>query len=136
MNRLNRKVEYALISLRHMARKSEGLTTAKELSEAYKTPFDATSKVLQMMSQSGLLKSEQGVHGGYRIVGDLRACSMRDLLRIIDGDTALVKCLHKDQFKVCEIQDTCNILSPIQKLDQKFNEFLSQVKIQEILEGP
>jgi Rrf2 family transcriptional regulator, nitric oxide-sensitive transcriptional repressor len=56
MNRLNRKVEYALMALKVMAQKRAGeLTSAKEVVEKTGCPFDATARVLQQMAQKGIL---------------------------------------------------------------------------------
>ncbi|MEQ1878342.1 MAG: Rrf2 family transcriptional regulator, partial [Bdellovibrionia bacterium] len=72
MLKITRKIEYSLMALRHMASKYQGeLTTAKEVCDSYKTPFDVTSKVMQTMAQKGLLKSTPGAHGGYLSLKDL-----------------------------------------------------------------
>ena len=66
MNKINRKLEYALIGLKHMRAKAPGeLTSVKELATAYGVPFDAASRVMQILAQNGVLISEQGAHGGY-----------------------------------------------------------------------
>ena len=58
MFKINRKLEYALISLRHMSTKSPGqLTSAKEICDIYHTPFDPTSRVLQIMAQHEIVRA-------------------------------------------------------------------------------
>ena len=60
MFKINRKIEYALIALKHMSAKSPGqLTSAKEVCDIYSTPFDPTSRVLQIMTQHEVLHAEQ-----------------------------------------------------------------------------
>lgn len=132
MNKINRKVEYALMSLKYMTLKIPGdLTSAKEVSETFKTPFDATAKVMQVMAQSGLLRSEQGTNGGYQITGDLNQTSLLDLLEMIEGPTSLVKCFQKES--QCEIKGQCNIISPIHNLNQKYQDFFEKVSLKELL---
>jgi Rrf2 family protein len=132
MNKINRKIEYALMALKYMSQKIPGeLTTAKEVSENFKTPFDATARVMQIMAQKGWLRSEQGVFGGYQITKDLSKVSMHDLIAIIEGPTAVARCLHKDS--PCEIQTTCNIASPITKLNSKLNEFYQSLTLKDLL---
>lgn len=64
MFKINRKIEYALIALKHMSHKKPGqLTSAKEICDIYRTPFDPTSRVLQILSQNGILQAEQGARG-------------------------------------------------------------------------
>lgn len=132
MNKLNRKLEYSLIALKHMSQKRPGeLTTAKEVSDSYHSPFDATARVMQMMAQSGMLKSEQGATGGYQITRDLAKVSLQELFDVIQGPTQIAKCMHKqDQ---CELKSNCNIISPISNLNQKLNEFYRNLTLRELL---
>ncbi|MNL23411.1 transcriptional repressor NsrR [compost metagenome] len=133
MNKINRKVEYALMALKYMSQKIPGeLTSAKEVSDAFHTPFDATARVMQQMaSKGGILRAEYGASGGYQITKDLAKISMHDLVEIIEGPTALVKCLHKEA--PCEIQGTCNIVSPVTTLNQKLIEFYKGLSLKELL---
>lgn len=131
MKRLNRKIEYSLMALKHMAKKRPGeLTSAKEIVEAVGAPFDATARVLQIMAQNGLLQSEQGVHGGYLIVKDLSRVSFFELSEMILGPVNVAKCMADES---CELHLTCNIQSPMANLDRKLNEFYQSLSIGEIL---
>ena len=66
MLKINKKVEYALIALKLMLEKEQGeLTTAREVSDKFHTPFDTTAKVMQMMNSARMLESVKGVKGGY-----------------------------------------------------------------------
>lgn len=136
MNKINRKLEYALMALKYMSQKIPGeLTSAKEVSESFHTPFDATARVMQQMAQKGgILLAEYGVNGGYQIKKDLSKVSLHELNEIIEGPSALVKCLHKlKKDEACDIQDTCNIVSPISNLNHKLIEFYKGVSLKELL---
>ncbi|WP_413585995.1 RrF2 family transcriptional regulator [Bdellovibrio sp. HCB274] len=133
MNKINRKLEYALMALKYMSQKIPGeLTSAKEVSDAFNTPFDATARVMQQMAQKGgFLRAEYGANGGYQITKDLAKVSIHDLVEVIEGPTALVKCLHKEA--PCEIQGTCNIVSPITTLNNKLTDFYKSVSLKDLL---
>ncbi len=134
MFKLNRKLEYALISLKHMADKSGGeLCTAKEISTLYKVPFDATARVLQIMAGKNILRSEHGAHGGYAIVGELRKVSFFDLAEMVLGPVSMVDCLYEDDESSCELTSHCNILSPITWLNEKTKEFYKGLSLHELL---
>lgn len=133
MFKINRKIEYALMSLKHMMTKgSDELTTAKEISVVYKVPFDATARVLQLMAQNGLLKSEQGVRGGYQIVKDLTAVSFLELAEYILGPVNLVNCLYEDEHQ-CHLTSTCNIISPVSRLNVKMKEFYKDLSLSDLV---
>lgn len=133
MHKINRKLEYALMALKYMSQKIPGeLTTAKEVSDSFHTPFDATARVMQQMAQKGgILRAEYGVNGGYQITKDLAKLSIQDLIEIIEGPTALVKCLHNEG--PCEIQGTCNIVSPIAHLNERLTEFYKSLSLKDLL---
>lgn len=136
MLRLNRQVEYALISLQHMRRKSPGeLTSSKEISEFYGCPFDGVARVLQRLSHCGILKSEQGTHGGYQIVKDLNRCNLLDLAEAILGPLSIVKCLSESDPSECHLKNKCNIISPIKSLNKKMLNLFSSVPVASLLEG-
>lgn len=132
MKKVNRKLEYSLMALRHMSHKIPGeLTTAKEVADSYHAPFDVTSRVMQLMAQNGLLKSEQGASGGYQITKDLSRVTLDDLISMIEGPTKIAKCMHKED--PCEIQSSCNIISPIHNLNQRLTEFYQSVSLKDLL---
>lgn len=134
MNKLNRKVEYSLMALKHMSRKVPGeLTSAKEVSDSYHAPFDATARVMQLMAQKGWLKSEQGATGGYQITKDLSKLTLADLMEVIQGPTQITKCMGKEE--PCEMQVSCNIISPVANLNLRLNDFYKSVTLKELLLG-
>lgn len=133
MTRLNRKVEYALMALKHMSSKFPGqLTTAKEICEVTGGPFDATARVMQVMAHKGLLKSEQGAHGGYLLVKDLSKVSFYELMEMILGPMEIVKCIHASE--ECELHSSCNIQSPLSQLNSRLMEFYSQLPLNDLLQ--
>lgn len=136
MNKINRKLEYALIALKHMRSKSQGeRTTVSEISSLYRTPFDATARVLQQLVQHDILKSEQGIHGGYIIIKDLNHVSLYEVLEIVVGPVELAKCFSKEKSESsCEIQNLCSILSPMQILNRRLIEFYRSIRLSELLE--
>jgi Rrf2 family protein len=136
MNKINRKVEYALIGLKHMRSKQPGeLTTAKEICSLYGSPFDATSRVLQVLAQRGILRSEQGAHGGYQLTKDLNRVSLYDVVEMITGPIGVAKCLHEDEGVGCDIRETCNIVSPVTNLNRRLADFYRSVMVAEILDS-
>ena len=132
MNRLNRKIEYALMALKVMATKRPGeLTSAKDVVDQMACPFDATARVLQQLAQKDILRSEHGAHGGYQLVHDLSRLSLFHLMEVVLGPMAVAKCLHHDAG--CGLKNTCNIVSPVASLNRKLTEFYQNLSVGELL---
>ena len=132
MNKMNKKMEYALMALKHISlKKTDELTSAKEVSDQMHIPFEVTARVLQALSSRGLLKAEYGASGGYFLARSLEQVSIHDLSEMLEGHLALTKCLGQDD--PCEISGTCNIASPILNLNKKVQEFYRSVSLSEVL---
>lgn len=135
MVKLSRKTEYALISLKHLGTKNMNeLTSAKEISNLYGAPFDVVSRVLQILNQGGIVKSIQGVQGGYLLIKNLSDVSFYELIELIEGPLSLVKCIHDNVS--CEMAKSCNIISPLAALNEKITDFYKTIKISELLTQP
>ena len=135
MFKINRKIEYALIALKHMSHKQPGqLTSAKEICDIYQAPFDPTSRVLQIMAQHGILQAEQGVKGGYQIIKDLSKIAMRELSDLIVGPIEIANCFHGN-YSHCEISGTCHIISPMLNLNDNINDLFSTIMVADLLES-
>lgn len=136
MNRIHRKVEYALIALKHMRNKAPGeRTTVKEIATQYGCPADVTARVLQALAGKSVLISEQGAHGGYMIGKDLARISFYELLEMILGPMGVAKCLQESEEGTCDLRETCNIVSPIQLLNRKLSDFYRSLSVAELIDG-
>ena len=134
MFKINRKVEYALIALKHMSYKNPGqLTSAKEICDVYHTPFDPTSRVLQIMAQHEILRAEQGAHGGYQILKDLSKVTVGDLSDIIIGPIKIANCFHGD-YSHCELIHSCSVIGPMLNLNERISLLFHTIKVCELIE--
>ena len=135
MNKIHRKMEYALIALKHMSQKRPGeLTTVKEVCQKYGTPFDATARVMQQMVQGKFLKSEQGAYGGYLIMKDLTKVSVKDLIERVVGPIEVVPCISGDMDGAhCDLKDQCNIKQPLALLNDKLLRFYEGIPLHQLL---
>lgn len=135
MFKINRKIEYALIALRHMNQKQPGqLTTAKEICDIYLTPFDPTARVLQIMAQHNILQAVQGVHGGYQIIRDISKVTLGELSDIIVGPIEIANCFHGD-YSQCEVTGACNIIAPMLNLNERINKLFSQIVVTDLIQS-
>ena len=134
MLKITKKVEYALIAIKFMSKRDrEELTSARELYNNFGMPFDTMAKVLQSMNQAGWLSSVKGIKGGYTLTADLSHISFMDLTRAIEGKEVEGLCMnHKG---MCEMHNTCNIVTPVTNLHRHVLAFLEQLNLSELLNG-
>lgn len=121
------------MALKHISSKSHGeLSSAKEIAQRLSTPYEITARVLQSLASGGLVKAEYGASGGYLLLKDLGRVSLLDLIDIMEGPTRIAKCMHKEEG--CEIESTCNILSPMTQLNRRVNDFYKSISLRELLD--
>jgi Rrf2 family nitric oxide-sensitive transcriptional repressor len=133
--KINRKLEYALIALKHMSSKHPGqLTSAKEVCDIYQVPFDPTSRVLQIMGQKEILQAEQGAKGGYQIVRDLNKLTMRELSDMLIGPIEIANCFHGN-YSNCGISGSCHIIAPMLNLNENIKNLFSTISVAELIQS-
>ncbi len=135
MFKLNKKVEYALIAIKHILKLPVGeRTTAKEISDMYHCPFDATARMLQIMAKDGILVSEQGVKGGYILAKDLSSVSLFQLMEMVEGPVGITSCTISNNKPVkCCRQSSCNVSTHLNVLNKKLVDFCREISLQELL---
>lgn len=96
MLKITRKVEYALIALRHMqSENNDGLTSAKEIATQYGIPQQLLAKTLQQMAKDGIVEAVQGPAGGYRILANLDHISLKDFFENLEGPLGMMDCFFR-----------------------------------------
>ncbi len=135
MFKINRRIEYALIALKHMSTKHPGqLTSAKEICDVFHTPFDPTSRVLQIMTQHEILQAEQGAKGGYQIIKDLSKITLKELSDMITGPIEIANCFHKG-FSTCDMTSGCRIIAPMLNLNEQINKLFGTIVVSDLIQS-
>ena len=128
---LSRKADYALISLAYMAERSDQVCSAREIAASQNLPLPLLMNILKTLHTHGLLSSQRGVKGGYRIAVDLDKTSLCELISIVEcpghGDCgcqapAEVEAVGRDA-----------IYSPVQALQYKLRRFLRQIQLSDLI---
>ena len=105
------------------------LTTAREVCDAFDTPFDTTAKVMQQMNNGGILHSIKGVKGGYTLARDLSDVTYMQLSELIEGKSFMMDC-HQGP---CDFLHKCNISLPIKRLNDYLITIFSSLSLNELL---
>ncbi len=129
MLKLTKKADYGLIALRHLAVTRKG-ASAKDIAEAYRIPLPLLSKILQKLARTGLLISEQGTHGGYRLARDPHEITALEVIRTIDGPIILTHCFT--EHGECDQSDLCPVREPLRKVHEGILRLLSSISIKDM----
>lgn len=133
---LTRKTEYALIAVCHLARTGGDVISAREISERYDVRLPLLMNVLKTLNQAGLLRSERGAKGGYRLAVPPPEITLGDVIEAVEGPAKLVRCAPPANVNqsgdCCELVSSCPVRLPLAKIDDRLKTFLRNVTIAEI----
>ena len=129
MLKLTRKLEYALIALRHMQDKGDSLSSAREIGDMYLIPQELLAKTLQQMARLNYIKAAQGPRGGYRIRKGLTEISMTQFVEDLEGPIGIVDCnINSD----CIQLDNCNIRMPVKQINSNIRAIFNEIRVGDI----
>lgn len=128
MLRLSKKADYALLAMRHLAANADrGAVSARELAGAYDLPPELLAKVLQKLVRGNLLRSNQGIRGGYGLARPAAAISVADVLHAVDGPLTVTACTESNHN--CEQYAKCGIRDPLWQLKDRIVAALEATSI-------
>ena len=132
MLKLTKKADYGLIAMRHLAATGNGRTSAsaKDIADAYRIPLPLLSKVLQKLARAGLLISEQGSYGGYKLAREAETISALEVIRTMDGPIILTQCFT--DHPGCNQSALCPVREPLRKVHEGILGLLSGITISDL----
>lgn len=93
MLRLSKLADYAVVVLLRLSH-GEAVQTAPGIALATGVPEPTVAKVLKALAAGGLVSSQRGARGGYRLARQIAAISVADVVTAIDGPIALTACVE------------------------------------------
>jgi Rrf2 family protein len=106
--KLSKRGEYALRSLINLGIAGEvgrALVQASELAASEQLPVKFLEQVLQALKEAGFIESARGKFGGYRLAKPMRAITIGQVIRAIDGPLAPIGCVSQTAYEKCTCPD-------------------------------
>ncbi len=94
--KLSKRGIYALRVLRHLAAHyGEGSLSSARLAKIERVPKKYLEQILTLLCKRGLLISERGKEGGYRLRKPPDEVTLGDVIRMVDGPLAPIPCASR-----------------------------------------
>src|SRR5580704_1820972 len=106
--KVSKKGEYALRSLINLgiaAEMDRKLVQVSELAESEQLPVKFLEQILQALKEAGYVESERGKFGGYRLAKPARKITIGEVVRLIDGPLAPIRCVSQSAYEKCTCPD-------------------------------
>lgn len=89
--RVSAKVDYALRALCELAAAPPGPVKAERLAAAQEIPPKFLENILLQLRHAGIVASQRGAEGGYRLARPAADVSLADVIRAVEGPIASVR---------------------------------------------
>jgi Rrf2 family protein len=97
--RATAKADYAIRAAAELAAAGESTVKAERIAQAQGIPLKFLENILQDLRHAGLVASQRGAEGGYRLALSADEISLADVIRAVDGPLANVRGLSPDQLE-------------------------------------
>ena len=90
---LSRTAEYALRAIVHLAAQGDDASlNVAQIAESTKVPQMYLSKVLQQLVRGGIITSQRGMGGGFRLVKTAAELTLYDVVQAVDPLQRIERC--------------------------------------------
>ena len=132
--KISTKGRYALRLMVDLAEhKENGFIALKDIAKRQNVSKKYLEQIVPVLNGAGLLTTNRGNKGGYRLSKEPSEYTVGDILRTTEGSVAPVSCLDSD-VNICERQGFCQTLFVWEGLYKVVNEYLDGITVQDILD--
>ncbi len=127
MLRLSKLTDYAVVVLVRLSQ-GEVCQTSPGIAVATGVPEPTVAKVLKALATGGLVTSQRGARGGYRLAQSLAEVSVAAVVTAIDGPIALTACVEGSTAG-CEAEHCCPVRGRWDPVNIAVREALSAITL-------
>ncbi|WP_334129690.1 RrF2 family transcriptional regulator [Sneathiella sp.] len=99
---ISNKAKYALKAMTILARHHSRQMQAHAIAEEGNIPLKFLETILSDLKNRGLVNSKRGANGGYVLGSDPDDITVGDIMRVIDGPIAPIRCASISGYQLCE----------------------------------
>lgn len=127
--KITREADYA-VRIVYVLMQSQTVMPASEISEETGVTLRFALKILRKLAAAGIVASQKGACGGYRLLSDPAQLSLAQIIECIDGPFEISHCLH-GSFDCTHVPDkeNCRFRQVFDQVSTKLRAELDQIKM-------
>ena len=129
MLRVNKLADYGTVVMVTLARLHADLVNAKQISLETHIPLPTVTKILKRLAQRGLVKSKQGIGGGYILAESPEHISVIDIIEAMDSKLDLIECTIPG---LCSLENFCLAKGNWQIIARAIRESLQTITLEKL----
>jgi len=101
----------ALIDLGIAAELGHPMLRAQDIVARENLPKGFLDQILMQLRKAGLVRTKRGKHGGYLLDKPMDSISIGQIIRLVDGPLAPIRCVSQSKYAKCSCPDenTCGL---------------------------
>ena len=129
MLRITKLSDYAIVVLTHLAGSSAGGSqTARDVADRTRIPRPTVSKILKELARGGIVVSQRGVQGGYRLARRPEQVNLAEIIDAVEGPLALTECSSVEP-EGCEHAGYCPVEANWLRINQVVRSALAGISL-------
>lgn len=113
----------------YLVKSKKEIVPLKEISQKEGISFDYLEKIISKLEKAELVKAKKGIYGGYFLAKSPRKIKIGEIIRTLEGETVLVKCLKY----FCSKEKKCLTKNFWKKLNKAINSALNSVALADLI---
>jgi Rrf2 family nitric oxide-sensitive transcriptional repressor len=131
--RLTKHTDYSLRVLVYLGVRPERVATIEEVADAYAISRNHLMKVVHRLATHGLIETQRGRHGGFRLARDPSAIRLGSVVRITEPDFAVVECMDPHG-NGCAIDGSCLLRGVLEDATDAWFAVLDRYTLADLVE--
>jgi len=133
MNVLRHNTDYALRMMCCLAKNygNNGTVSVRILAKEEDVSYQYACKILQKLHEAGLVDSQMGPKGGYKLNKEPHLITMLQIIRAMQGAIAINTCTLEEGS--CDRQHNCPLNGQLCMLQTQIDKYLREVSLIDIL---
>lgn len=124
--------DYAIRVIFFMAQQDGEVSTAETTAKVMGITHSYFNKIAWKIKMAGFLESVQGPGGGYRIAKHAMDTTLYDIIKVMEGDIRINRCLDGDGFCSRNATPTCPIHKTFEDIQNQIIDTLKSVSIRDL----
>lgn len=130
MLKMSRLTDYGTGVLAYLAGAGNRPHSSSEVAELTGLPAATVSKILKLLTRSGLVVSHRGAQGGYVLARPAEHITAAEVIDALEGPVALTEC--SSEHSSCALESSCLVGTAWQRINIAIRHALDEISLAEL----
>ncbi len=128
---ITRAGEYAVLGATYLARRGAGQAVMiEEICKSEDIPRSFLAKIFQSLTRAGIVRSQRGVHGGFKLIRRPEEVRLLDVLEAVEG-RAVFRC--QDEPVDCHRHNACTLCDLVTEAQNRFEDIFQSTTLADMI---